>query len=198
MENLILEHLWYLTMKLYPLHSTPSNPCIVTQLTWHIPLAVLFLKYIDICKGIWMHLHRKSINTVFYSISLQLLGNCKNIFTYARITRLSIKRTVVFFFFPQRDAQSKKEQWSIKLESSYQIHSECCVLFQTWRRKAFQRQLQTSLSFRGSNNCDLRALPIKAIGACCNDDIQEKRQETSNLQILFWHSHLSGIAQAGT
>lgn len=101
MENLILEHLWYLTMKLYPLHSTPSNPCIVTQLTWHIPLAVLFLKYIDICKGIWMHLHRKSINTVFYSISLQLLGNCKNIFTYARITWLSIKRTVVFFFPPK-------------------------------------------------------------------------------------------------
>lgn len=187
MENLILEHLWYLTMKLYPLHSTPSNPCIVTQLTWHIPLAVLFLKYIDICKGIWMHLHRKLINTVFYSISLQLLGNCTNIFTYARITWLSIKRTVVFFFSPKG-----------MLESSYQIHSECCVLFQTWRRKAFQRQLQTSLSFRGSNNCDLRALPIKAIGACCNDDIQEKRQETSNLQILFWHSHLSGIAQAGT
>lgn len=101
MENLILEHLWYLTMKLYPLHSTPSNPCIVTQLTWHIPLAVLFLKYIDICKGIWMHLHRKLINTVFYSISLQLLGNCTNIFTYARITWLSIKRTVVFFFPPK-------------------------------------------------------------------------------------------------
>lgn len=118
---------------------------------------------------------RKSINTVFYSISLQLLGNCKNIFTYARITWLSIKRTVVFF--PPKGCTIQKEQWSIKLESSYQIHSECCVLFQTWRRKAFQRQLQTPLSFRGSNNCDLRALPIKAIGACCNDDIQEKRQE---------------------
>ena len=86
----------------------------------------------------------------------------------------------LFCFFPQRDAQSKKEQWSIKLESSYQTHSECCVvLFQMWRRKAFQRQLQMSLSLRGSNNCDLRTLPIKAVGACYNDDIQEKCQETS-------------------
>ena len=101
MENLTLEHPWYLTMKLYPLHSTPSNPCIVTQLTRHIPLAVLFLKYIDVCKGIWRHLHRKTINTVFYSILLQLLGNCKNIFTYARIAWLSIKRIVLFCFSPK-------------------------------------------------------------------------------------------------
>lgn len=57
--------------------SYSSHSCIVTQNKQRISLRVLFIKYIDICKGILMHLYRKLINIVSQSISLQFLANCK-------------------------------------------------------------------------------------------------------------------------
>lgn len=47
------------------LHSTGRSSCTGTELQRHISLTVLSIKYINVCKGILMHVYRKLINIVF-------------------------------------------------------------------------------------------------------------------------------------
>lgn len=81
------------------------------------------------------------------------------------LTLLTLKR-IIFSFFPQRDTQPPKEQWSIKAGlEQFDMQCFCVLWFFLEEEKPSKGSCKYPVTPR-QRNCDWWALLTKAFGAC--------------------------------